>query len=66
MERVNAWTTYSPEQEAELMHKAEAYKAFLNAGKTERECVKEAIRLAEEKNKNLRLSDIAPRLSGEN
>ena len=49
MERVNAWTTYSPEQEAELMHKAEAYKAFLNAGKTERECVKEAIRLAEEK-----------------
>ena len=49
MERVNAWTTYSPEQEAELMHKAEAYRAFLNAGKTERECVKEAIRLAEEK-----------------
>ena len=37
MERVNAWTTYSPEQEAELMHKAEAYKAFLNAGKTERQ-----------------------------
>lgn len=49
MERVNAWTTYSPEAEAQLMEKAEHYKAFLDAGKTERECVSEAIRLAEAK-----------------
>lgn len=49
MERVNAWTTYSPEVEAQLMEKAEHYKAFLDAGKTERECVSEAIRLAEAK-----------------
>lgn len=49
MERVNAWTTYSPEAEEQLMEKAEHYKAFLDAGKTERECVSEAIRLAEAK-----------------
>lgn len=49
MERINAWTTYSPEAEAQLMEKAERYKAFLDAGKTERECVSEAIRLAEAK-----------------
>lgn len=49
MERVNAWTTYTPETEALLMSKAEGYKAFLDAGKTERECVSEAIRLAEAK-----------------
>ncbi len=47
MERKNAWTTYSEEQQQELEKLTGAYKAFLNAGKTERECVKEAVRLAE-------------------
>lgn len=49
MERVNAWTTYTPDTEALLMDKADGYKAFLDAGKTERECVSEAIRLAKAK-----------------
>ncbi len=47
MERKNAWTTYSEEQLLELRKLTDAYKAFLDAGKTERECVKEAVKLAE-------------------
>ena len=39
-----------PAQEREAMDRyCEGYKAFLDAGKTERECVREGIRLAEEK-----------------
>jgi len=47
MERKNAWLQYT-EEEKEAIHKlGEQYKDFLNKGKTERECVKEAIVLAE-------------------
>ena len=46
MERKNAWTTYSEEQLKELNALTDAYKAFLDAGKTERECVREAVKLA--------------------
>jgi len=47
MERKNAWLQYT-EEEKEAIHKlGEQYKDFLNKGKTERECVKEAIILAE-------------------
>ncbi len=47
MERKNAWTGYSEAQLAELKSLTDSYKAFLDAGKTERECVKEAVKLAE-------------------
>ena len=42
----NVWKTYTDEQEKELEALSGRYKAFLNAGKTERECAAEAIRLA--------------------
>lgn len=47
MERKNAWTTYSEADLSELEAISQRYRAFLDAGKTERECVKEGIRLAE-------------------
>ena len=47
MSKENAWNTYTPQQLEELGALTEAYKSFLDAGKTERECVKEAVRLAE-------------------
>lgn len=46
MERPVAWKNYSDEQMKEVMAFGERYKAFLDAGKTERECVTESIRLA--------------------
>ncbi len=46
MEHKNAWRTYTKEQTEELEALSVRYKAFLDAGKTERECVKEAVRLA--------------------
>lgn len=48
MERKNAWLSYSQEQLDELEALNQSYRAFLDAGKTERECVKESIRLAKE------------------
>ena len=48
MKRENVWKTYSNEQLQDLEALASRYKAFLDAGKTERECVKEAVRLARE------------------
>lgn len=47
MERTNAWTTYDNEQLEALEALAKRYRAFLDAGKTERECVREAVKLAE-------------------
>ena len=47
MERVNAWTTYKKREEKKAMDLGKAYRAFLDRGKTERECVRETIRLAE-------------------
>ncbi len=49
MSKENVWTTYDAGQLAELEQTCEAYKAFLDAGKTERECVTEAVRQAEAK-----------------
>lgn len=43
----NAWKKYSNEQLEELMKFNEDYKEFLTASKTERECVKVSIKLAE-------------------
>ena len=47
MERVNAWTTYGKREEKKVMDLGKAYRAFLDHGKTERECVRETIRRAE-------------------
>ncbi|MBO4998392.1 MAG: aminopeptidase [Lachnospira sp.] len=49
MERKNVWNDYNKTQLKALEATNKAYLAFLDAGKTERECVKESIRLAEEK-----------------
>ncbi len=49
MQKENAWTTYSKEQEKELETLAGNYRAFLDSCKTERECAAETIRLARKK-----------------
>ncbi len=46
MERVNAWKSYDENELNQVMTLGESYKAYLGAGKTERECVKEAVKLA--------------------
>lgn len=48
MERKNAWKDYSKSELKELEQLNKNYLAFLDAGKTERECVRESIRQAEE------------------
>lgn len=47
MERRNAWLSYAENEEKELEQIARSYRSFLDAGKTERECVTELIRQAE-------------------
>ena len=47
MERKNAWLDYTEQDEKELKQTARAYRLFLDAGKTERECVEELVRQAE-------------------
>ena len=47
MERINAWTAYTPEEEQKVMDFAKDYRAFLDRSKTERECASETIRRAE-------------------
>lgn len=47
MERRNAWKTYQEEELQCLNQTAEAYKDFLNEGKTERECVTRLVKEAE-------------------
>lgn len=49
MEKDNLWLTYEEEQLEELEKVCRDYRAFLDAGKTERECVSEIIRQAEER-----------------
>ena len=46
MERTNAWLTYSEGEIGELERISSLYKACLDEGKTERECVKAAVRIA--------------------
>ena len=48
MERKNAWLNYSSKQLEAVEATATAYKAFLDHGKTERECVREAVEMAKE------------------
>lgn len=47
MNQKNIWNTYTEEQCRELEELSAAYRAFLDKGKTERECVTEAVRLAQ-------------------
>lgn len=47
MRRTDTWNTYSEEQLQELEALAADYRTFLDLGKTERECVKEAVKRAE-------------------
>lgn len=47
MEQKNVWTSYSEKQLEELEELAAGYRTFLDNGKTERECVKEAVKAAE-------------------
>ena len=49
MERENAWKTYKEKDKKELEQLNGDYIEFLSVGKTERECVRETIRQAEEK-----------------
>ena len=47
MERKNAWKDYTKKEIKELEKLNKQYREFLNAGKTERECVIQAVSLAE-------------------
>ena len=49
MKENNLWLTYEADELDSLEKVCEDYRAFLDAGKTERECVTEIIRQAEEK-----------------
>ena len=49
MYRTNAWKTYSAEQRRDVESFCAGYRAFLDHGKTERECVEESVRIAGEK-----------------
>lgn len=49
MYRKNAWLSYDENEEKALQELNDAYKSYLSKGKTERECVKEAVLLAQEK-----------------
>ena len=45
----NSWLKYDENGKQEIFEFCEGYKNYLSVGKTERECIHEAIRLAEEK-----------------
>ena len=47
MEKINAWTKYSPEQTEELEALCAEYRDFLSCGKTERECAALTVEMAE-------------------
>ena len=49
MEREKAWITYDERDIEQLEALSGRYRAFLDAGKTERECVKAAVALAEQR-----------------
>ena len=48
MERRNAWLSYTEAEEKELEKVAKEYRNFLDVGKTERECVTQIIKEAQE------------------
>ena len=47
MERKNAWKGYTKKEVKELNKLNKEYRTFLDEGKTERECVKQAVLMAE-------------------
>lgn len=47
MERKNAWLSYTEKDEREMEKTVQAYRRFLDTGKTERECVEELVKQAE-------------------
>ena len=47
MQRENAWKKYSDDDIAKLEALNDNYRKFLDKGKTERECVKETVKMAE-------------------
>ncbi len=49
MESKNLWKSYSEEQLKELQQINEDYKIYLDNGKTERECIREAVKMAKER-----------------
>lgn len=49
MERDIAWNGYSDQDKQQLEQLSRGYRAFLDAGKTERECVQETVKLARAK-----------------
>ncbi len=46
MERENVWLKYGEAEQKELTELGEAYRQYISAAKTERECVQEAVKLA--------------------
>ncbi len=48
MNRINVWNTYDLEMQKKCDEFAASYMDFLNSGKTERECVDQIVRIAEE------------------
>ncbi len=48
MEKKNLWTVYNDSQLQELEKLNEEYKSYLDNGKTERECIAVAVKMAEE------------------
>ena len=48
MERKSLWSNYTGEQMKQLDVFCESYKRYLDVGKTERECIREAVRMAED------------------
>lgn len=48
MERKNLWKEYTDDQVKELESVCENYKDYLDKGKTERECIREAVKQAKE------------------
>lgn len=47
MERKNAWLAYTEAEEKEMEQVVKSYRRFLDAGKTERECVAQIVKEAE-------------------
>lgn len=48
MNKKSLWESYNPDDYMHLEQINRAYKNYLNAGKTERECIKESVKLAEQ------------------
>lgn len=48
MERKSLWETYTEEQLQQLDVFCDSYKRYLDIGKTERECIREAVRMAKD------------------